>query len=55
MKIHFIDGSKKLISKEIAEIIKKRILEGCGKFQIFCDEQNNIALFINLDHVVFID
>ena len=55
MTIHFKNGMTKKISKSVAEIINKRIIEGCGKFQTFSNENNNLFLVINLGDIVYID
>jgi hypothetical protein len=54
MIIYFKNGMTKVVQKQIGEIIKKRVIEGCGKFQTFSDENGNLLLIINLEEVVFI-
>jgi hypothetical protein len=54
MIIYFKNGMTKEVIKEIGEGIKKRMIEGCGKFQTFSDENGNLLLIVNLDEVVYI-
>ena len=49
-KIVFNNGTEVFISKEIAEIINTNILEGCGQFQTFTDEQG-LFLVVNMQSV----
>ena len=55
MEIHFKNGTIKVITQDVAEILKKNIINGCQDFQIFTDENNIVILFIKLSEVVFID
>lgn len=54
MTIYFKTGVKLEISKEIAEIINKKIIEGCKKFQTFSNEKDELILIINVEEIVFI-
>ena len=44
----------KEVIKKIGEAINKRVIEGCGKFQTFSDENENLLLIVNLDEVVYV-
>ena len=44
----------KEVIKQIGETINKRVIEGCGKFQTFSDENENLLLIVNLDEVVYV-
>ncbi len=55
MTITFKNGTKKEISQEIAEVLRNRISDGCGIFQMFSDENNKVFLFINTSEIVLID
>jgi hypothetical protein len=55
MTIHFKNGNKKEILKTTAEILKKRIIEGCSDFQIFSDQNDKVFLIINVSEIVLID
>lgn len=35
MKVTFKNGKELVITKEVANIIRDRIINGCGKFQCF--------------------
>lgn len=54
MTIYFKNGMTKEVTKQIGEVINKRVIEGCGKFQTFSDESGNLFLIINLDEVVYV-
>ena len=45
----------KTVIKEISDVIKQRIAEGCNKFQIFNDQKGNLLLIINIEEIVYID
>lgn len=53
--IYFKNGTTKSVFREIGETLKKRIIDGCGKYQIFTDKNDNLILIINLDEIVYID
>jgi hypothetical protein len=53
-KIYFRDGSTMEINIEVAKAIRQKIIDGCGQFQIFSDENDEPWLFINLKEIVFI-
>jgi hypothetical protein len=55
MKIYFKNGMTKEVTKEIGEIVNKRIIEGCHDFQTFSNENGDLILIINLQEVVYID
>jgi hypothetical protein len=55
MTIYFKNGMTKQVSKETVEIINKRMLEGCAKFQIFSDKNENLFLIINLEEIIYIN
>ena len=55
MTIHFKNGTKKEISQEIAETIKKNITKGCADFQIFSDQNDKVFLFVKLNEIILID
>ena len=42
------------INIEVAKAIRQKIIDGCGQFQIFSDENDEPWLFINLKEIVFI-
>lgn len=44
----------KEVIKQVGEAIHKRLIEGCGKFQAFSDENGNLLLIVNLEEVVYI-
>jgi len=54
MTIYFKNGMTKEVIKQIGEAINTRVIEGCGKFQTFSDENGNLLLIVNLDEVVYI-
>jgi hypothetical protein len=54
MRIYFKNGKHIDITKEIGEIINKRIVEGCSKFQTFSDQNGKLILILNLEEVVCI-
>jgi len=54
MTIYFKNGMEQSISQETAEILKKRIIDGCPKFQIFIDQNDKAFLFINVEEIAFI-
>ncbi len=54
MTIYFKNGMVKQVEKQIGEIIKKRVIEGCGKMQCFSDEKDNLLLMVNIDEVVYV-
>ena len=54
MTIYFKNGMVKQVEKQIGEIIKKRVIEGCGKMQCFSDEKDNLLLMVNVDEVVYV-
>ena len=53
--VYFKNGTKKELQQQIVEIIKERIIEGCGKFEIFSNENNKCFLIINISEIVYID
>jgi len=55
MTIHFKNGTKKEISQETAEILKKNIIAGCADFQIFSDQNDKVFLFVKVSEIVLID
>jgi len=55
MTIHFKNGTIKVITQDVAEILKENIIKGCKDFQIFTDENNIVILFIKLSEIVYID
>jgi hypothetical protein len=54
MTIYFKNGMTKEVIEQIGEAINKRVIEGCGKFQTFSDENGNLLLIVNLDEVVYV-
>ena len=52
--IYFKNGSTTQISVEIARMLRKRIIEGCGTFQVFTDENDDPFLIVNVTEIVFI-
>jgi hypothetical protein len=54
MTIYFKNGMTQSVSPEIVRIINKRIVEGCGKFQTFSDQNGDLLFILNLDEVVYI-
>lgn len=50
-KVTFISGRTVWVSQEIAEVINKNIIKGCGKFQTFTNEHDITFLFVNLSEV----
>jgi len=54
MTIYFKNGMTKEVIKQIGEAINKRVIEGCGKFQTFSDENENLLLIVNLEEVVYV-
>jgi hypothetical protein len=54
MTIYFKNGTTKKVVREVAEVIVKRLKEGCGKFQTFSDEAGDVFLIVNLDEIVYI-
>jgi hypothetical protein len=54
MTIYFKNGMVKQVEKQIGEIIKKRVIEGCGQMQCFSDEKDDLILMVNLDEVVYV-
>lgn len=53
MTIYFKNGMTKIITRQIAETINKRIISGCGDFQIFSDTEG-LCLIVKLSEVVYI-
>lgn len=51
MTIKFRNKTELDITQEVANILKKRILEGCNNWQIFCDDNNEPFLFINISEI----
>ena len=54
MTIHFKNGMTEEVINQIGEILQKRIIEGCSKFQTFSDENGKLLLIVNLDEIVYI-
>jgi len=54
MTIYFKNGMTKEVIKQIGEAINKRVIEVCGKFQTFSDENGDLLLIVNLDEVVYV-
>jgi len=54
MMIYFKNGTNMYIMQEIGEVLNKRIIEGCGKFQTFSNENGELFLILNLDEIVYI-
>lgn len=54
MTIYFKNGMTKEVIKQIGETLHKRVIEGCGKFQTFSDENGNLLLIVNLDEIVYV-
>ena len=52
MIIHFKDGSEITVSREVSQLIHKRISEGCNKFQMFT-MNDEMFLLINIEEIVF--
>lgn len=55
MTIYFKNGMTKEVKKQMAEIIRERILAGCNEFQIFSNEKGDLLLIVNLSEIVYID
>lgn len=54
--IHFISGATKVVPKQVADHLKKRILDGDAKpWQVFSDEKDKLICMVNLIHIEFID
>lgn len=51
MTIKFRNGTQLDITQEIANVLRKRILEGCGDWQIFSNEEEEPFLFINISEI----
>lgn len=52
--IYFKNGMTTQVDNQIANIIEARILEGCGKFQTFSDQNGMLILIVNLEEVVYV-
>jgi hypothetical protein len=52
--IYFKNGSTTQIKAETAKILRERIIEGCGTFQIFSDENDDPFLFVNVSEIVMV-
>lgn len=53
--IYFKNGMTKEVIPQIGEAIKKRIIEGCSKFQIFSDANDgSLLLIINMEEIVYV-
>jgi len=52
--IYFKNGSTTQISVETAKVLRQRIIEGCGNFQIFSDENDDPFLFVNVSEIVIV-
>jgi hypothetical protein len=52
--IYFKNGSTTQINAETAKILRQRIIEGSGTFQIFSDENDDPFLFVNVAEIVLI-
>jgi hypothetical protein len=52
--IYFKNGSETRISLEIAKALRQRIVDGCGNFQIFTDENDDPFLFVNVSEIVLV-
>ena len=53
MKVIFNNGKSIKITQEVADIINKRLMEGCSEWQTFSDN-NQVFLMINLSQISFI-
>ena len=51
MTIKFRNETELEITQEVANILQKRILEGCSNWQIFSDEKGEPFLFINISDI----
>ena len=52
--IHFISGGSGEVPQWVADAIRDKVLEGCGKFQCYSDElgtKGKVDLIINLEDV----
>lgn len=55
MKIHFKNGSKLEVDKEVVKVIRDKMLEGCGTFQSFSESTDeNIFLIVNISEINYI-
>ena len=55
MKIVFKNGKEIKIKQEVADTIRKRVIEGCANFQCFTNTDNGkVFLIVNLEEVSFI-
>jgi hypothetical protein len=52
--IYFKNGATAQISVEIAKVLRQRIMDGCGNFQIFTDENDDPFLFVNVSEIVLV-
>lgn len=50
--VHFKNGSTIEITQKVANILMQNITKGCGNFQCFSDENNQVDFIINLSEVV---
>ena len=54
MRVHFKNGTIKEVPSEIVQILKDKIVEGCGSYQFF-SEEDKVFLMLNINEIVFID
>lgn len=52
--IYFKNGTITQISAETAKILRQRIIDGGGTFQIFSDENDDPFLIVNVSEIVII-
>mgnify|MGYP000388363379 len=53
--ITFKNGKTMLVTQDVANILHKRIVEGCNNFQCFEDENKNSDRIINISEIVCIE
>ena len=53
--ITFKNGKTILVTQDVANILHKRIVEGCNNFQCFEDENKNSDRIINISEIVCIE
>ena len=52
--IYFKNGTTVEITQEVANIIRDRTLSGCGKFQCFSNEKDDVYFIVNLEDVAYV-
>jgi hypothetical protein len=52
--IYFKNESEIKVIQEVVEILQKRTVEGCGRFQSFINQEGKTTLIINIEEIVCI-